>query len=91
MIAQELYAAVAEGSWLTVVQGAAHGTFLDAGFPLNFVFDRLCHSGSASRHVRPPPPPPLPGSSPDTAPMTCIQHLTYLRRLDVLQARGSWC
>ncbi|KAK9817550.1 hypothetical protein WJX74_004164 [Apatococcus lobatus] len=47
---KELYAAVADGSWLTVVQGAAHGTFLDAGFPLNFVFDRLCHRGSASRH-----------------------------------------
>ncbi len=48
---QEFYAAVADQSWLTVVQGAAHGTFLDAGFALNFVFDRLCHRGSQSRQV----------------------------------------
>ncbi|KAK9865848.1 hypothetical protein WJX84_006247 [Apatococcus fuscideae] len=46
---KEFYAAVADQSWLTVVQGAAHGTFLDAGFALNFVFDRLCHRGSQSR------------------------------------------
>ncbi len=49
---QEFYAAVPDHSWLTVVQSAAHGTFLDAGFPLNWVFDRLCHHGSASRQVQ---------------------------------------
>eukprot|EP00884_Botryococcus_braunii_P013219 jgi/Botrbrau1/21899/Bobra.0249s0027.2 len=37
------------GSWLTVVGGASHTSFLDAGFLLNRIFDGLCSRAHISR------------------------------------------
>lgn len=44
-----LWDAAAGGSWLSVIPGASHSTFVDAGPVLNVIQDALCGRGSSSR------------------------------------------
>jgi hypothetical protein len=52
LVWQAMWPRMPPGSGLTVVTGASHTSFLDAGFLLNSVFDALCCRGRRSRRVR---------------------------------------